>query len=253
MINKLSQSSIFNEADSIITELKEASKIITLHGKENFLSIYPIETIESNEQRVKEKLNTKVRELKELLESEKHKDSLKKQFAEVAMKITTLVNEKSKEISSITSSANTIPLEEQLKQIEKLHNQYNSNKSVLNEAESLDNQLQVLKVIMNPYTSENIFSLSSLWNELGKLYIETVNEISQSMNKHNVGLTDEQIKEIREVFNFFDEDHDGKLNEDEFHSCLTGIGLKASNVEAKQYMRDVDKESIYIYISYNFN
>lgn len=245
MINKLSQTSLFTEADKIMSELKEQSKIILLHHKENFLSIYPMETLQSGEERVKEKLNNKLKELKDLLESEKHKDSLKKQFAEVAVKITNLVNEKSKEISSITSSANTIPLEEQLKQIEQLQSEYNNNKSVLNEAESLDNQLQELKVIMNPYTSENIFSLSSLWNELGKLYIETVNEISQSMNKHNVGLTDEQIKEIREVFNFFDEDKDGKLNEDEFYSCLTGIGLKASHAEAKQYMRDVDKESIY--------
>lgn len=245
MINKLSQTSLFTEADKIMSELKEQSKFILLHHKENFLSIYPMETLQSGEERVKEKLNNKLKELKDLLESEKHKDSLKKQFAEVAVKITNLVNEKSKEISSITSSANTIPLEEQLKQIEQLQSEYNNNKSVLNEAESLDNQLQELKVIMNPYTSENIFSLSSLWNELGKLYIETVNEISQSMNKHNVGLTDEQIKEIREVFNFFDEDKDGKLNEDEFYSCLTGIGLKASHAEAKQYMRDVDKESIY--------
>lgn len=104
--------------------------------------------------------------------------------------------------------------------------------------------MQKQKVIINPYTSENIYSLTSLWNELGKTYTEKINEINRSLNKHPTGLSEEQIQEIKTVFQFFDQDHDGRLNETEFHSCLTGIGVKASNQDAIKYMREFDTTSI---------
>lgn len=48
-------------------------------------------------------------------------------------------------------------------------------------------------------------------------------------------VTPEQIKEIKEVFEYFDVDGDAQLDPKEFHSCATGIGLVLTD---EQVMRE---------------
>lgn len=87
-IENLSVPTIFDEANQIMERLKVGSKVLIEHNKEIFLSIYPMSLLEGNETKVKTKLSEKLSSLNSLLESEIHKDDVKRKFSEVAAKIT---------------------------------------------------------------------------------------------------------------------------------------------------------------------
>jgi hypothetical protein len=46
-------------------------------------------------------------------------------------------------------------------------------------------------------------------------------------------ISPEQLREIREVFTYFDKGQDGALNKEEFWSCCTGIGLVLTEEEVR--------------------
>lgn len=55
----------------------------------------------------------------------------------------------------------------------------------------------------------------------------------QIMAQRDESITPEQYKEMKEVFEFFDQDGDDNLNPAEFHSCVTGIGVIMTDEEVR--------------------
>jgi hypothetical protein len=106
-------------------------------------------------------------------------------------------------------------------------------------AEAASKQCEDLAVVINPYTPETIFTLRSQWDEVGKAYKQARNIAEKAiLDKAGMELTPEQIAEIREVFDYFDEDKDGALTLKEFQDGCQGMGVvqDADTLEA-QYQK----------------
>ena len=93
-------------------------------------------------------------------------------------------------------------------------------------AEAASKQCEDLAVVINPYTPETIFTLRSQWDEVGKAYKQARNIAEKAiLDKAGTELTPEQVAEIREVFDYFDEDKDGALTLKEFQDGCQGMGI----------------------------
>ena len=98
--------------------------------------------------------------------------------------------------------------------------------TLMEPAEAASVQCDDLGVVINPYTPETIFTLRSQWEEIGKAYKSARNICEKSiMDKAGTQLTPEQIAQIRQVFDYFDEDKDGKLSLKEFQDGCQGMGI----------------------------
>ena len=80
--------------------------------------------------------------------------------------------------------------------------------------------------IINTYTDETIFSLRATWKAVTDAYKQAKDVCELLiMDQKGSKLTPEQIKEVREVFDYFDQDKDNTLDFKEFKDACQGIGL----------------------------
>lgn len=125
-------------------------------------------------------------------------------------------------------------------------------------------------VVDNPKTGETVHSLNAMWGALDKVpwlccccccsasfllfqrthspppplcqVLTDADEAVQAqiLAARDEHITPEQLKSIREVFEYFDQDKDKALSPSEFHSCCTGIGLMLTDDEVKAKVAEVD-------------
>merc|ERR1712093_278750 len=56
------------------------------------------------------------------------------------------------------------------------------------------------------------------------------------------GLTEEQMEEVREAFNLFDNDQSGAIDVRELKAAMRALGFEVKNVELKKMVSDVDND-----------
>ena len=84
------------------------------------------------------------------------------------------------------------------------------------------------------YTPETRHSLEAVWAVLGNVLEQAEESLQgQILAQRDEHVTAEQYKEIKEVFEFFDQDQDSVLKPDEFHNCCTGIGVIMTSEEVR--------------------
>ena len=68
-------------------------------------------------------------------------------------------------------------------------------------------------------------TLRAAWRQLNSAIARSINEMeNQILIRDQLGLTEDQLREYRASFNHFDRDHSGKLDKNEFRSCLLSLG-----------------------------
>ncbi|KAJ1616219.1 hypothetical protein T492DRAFT_1138288 [Pavlovales sp. CCMP2436] len=60
--------------------------------------------------------------------------------------------------------------------------------------------------------------------------------------RKKVGLTDEQVEEIREAFNLFDADHSGTIDYRELKAAMRALGFQVKKEEIRKMILDVDND-----------
>jgi hypothetical protein len=131
-------------------------------------------------------------------------------------------------------------LEEQKNTIGALKERYLSSGGRLQALEDANAAIDAARILVNPHTTETIFSVRIAWDELGKLYARTESSlVEQIMAEKGAQITPEQYKEIKEVFDFFDQDHDRVLNLQELKDACQGIGLLLSDEEVTAKMHSM--------------
>lgn len=84
------------------------------------------------------------------------------------------------------------------------------------------------------------------WEQLITSIKRNINEIdNQILTRDSKGITQEQLSEFRASFNHFDKNKSGRLNPDEFKSCLVSLGFnirsdKQGDTEFRRIMGIVD-------------
>merc|ERR1719341_2793213 len=132
-------------------------------------------------------------------------------------------------------------LEEQLSRLREYEEAVYQFKPHLEELERINQQIQESFVFENRYTQYTMETLRVGWEQLLTSINRTINEVeNQILTRDSKGISQEQLNEFRGSFNHFDKNRTGKLNPDEFKSCLISLGYSIG----KDKQGDIDFQRI---------
>ena len=167
--------------------------------------------------------------------TEDDKEDRRRKFAEIANNVKKICEEKSKVIKDLAAAGGEP--QEQMDKLEEL-SQAHVNDTIMQDAEAASTACDEAGILINTYTDETIFSLRATWKAVTDAYKQAKDVCELLiMDQKGSKLTPEQIKEVREVFDYFDQDKDNTLDFKEFKDACQGIGL---------IMEDDEVQTLYV-------
>jgi Ca2+-binding EF-hand superfamily protein len=162
-------------------------------------------------------------------EQEEATEIIRKEFATIAEKVAYTCEARSAELIALNKAGGE-PLE-QMAVLDAKHKAHYDDK-LIEEAEAVAAKASEANVIVNSYTKETIFSLRSEWKAVNDAFKSSKDVVEQLVfDQRGSKLTTEQIKEVREVFDYFDKNKNNTLDSKEFHDACQGIGLILDDAE----------------------
>ena len=109
--------------------------------------------------------------------------------------------------------------------------------------EELNLKLEELLILDNKYTEHSTLSLAQAYDQLNQLGLRMQHNLEQQIQARNQsGVSEESLREFSMMFKHFDKNKSGKLDHDEFKSCLRALGYDLPINEDQQ--KDVVFEQI---------
>ena len=168
------------------------------------------------------------------LQSEKKRqdenDVLRQQFAQAASdfyKWLADTRNEMMEIGSISSSLETqlVATKQKLEEIRSVKQQFKR-------IEDLSSKLEERLILDNKYTEHSTLSLAQAWDQLDQLGMRMIHNLEQQIQARNQsGVTEQSLREFSMMFKHFDREKTGKLDHDQFKSCLRALGYDLPMVE----------------------
>ena len=88
---------------------------------------------------------------------------------------------------------------------------------------------------MSRYTEHSTVSLAQQWDQLDQLGMRMQHNLEQQIQACNQsGVSEEALREFSMMFKHFDKDKSGRLEHQEFKSCLRALGYDLPMVEEGQ-------------------
>lgn len=105
----------------------------------------------------------------------------------------------------------------------------------LKKIEELGALLEEHLILDNRYTEHSTVGLAQQWDQLDQLSMRMQHNLEQQIQARNhSGVSEDSLKEFSMMFKHFDKDKSGKLNQQEFKSCLRALGYDLPMVEEGQ-------------------
>ena len=105
-------------------------------------------------------------------------------------------------------------------------------RSQLKKIEDLGAAMEEALILDNKYTEHSTVGLAQQWDQLDQLGMHMQHNLEQQIQARNTtGVTEEALKEFSMMFKHFDKDKSGRLNHQEFKSCLRSLGYDLPMVE----------------------
>jgi spectrin alpha len=134
------------------------------------------------------------------------------------------------EIGSLSSS-----LEQQLTATKQKTDEIRSVQPQFKRIEELSTLLEERLVLDNKYTEHSTLSLSQAWDQLDQLGMRMQHNLEQQIQARNQsGVTEQSLREFSMMFKHFDREKTGRLDHDQFKSCLRALGYDLPMVEEGQ-------------------
>lgn len=168
------------------------------------------------------------------LEAEKRRqdenDVLRQRFAELASRFYAWLSDTRNEMMEIGSTSSS--LEQQLAATKLKSDEIRSVKQEFKKIEELSSLLEAKLILDNKYTEHSTLSLAQAWDQLDQLGMRMQHNLEQQIQARNQsGVTEESLREFSMMFKHFDREKSGRLNHDEFKSCLRALGYDLPMVE----------------------
>ncbi|TSL04208.1 Spectrin alpha chain, non-erythrocytic 1 [Bagarius yarrelli] len=102
----------------------------------------------------------------------------------------------------------------------------------LKKIEDLGAAMEEALILDNKYTEHSTVGLAQQWDQLDQLGMRMQHNLEQQIQARNTtGVTEEALKEFSMMFKHFDKEKSGRLNHQEFKSCLRSLGYDLPMVE----------------------
>merc|ERR1712012_1415074 len=154
-------------------------------------------------------------------------DKLRKEFAKYANNFHAWLTETR---SSMMEGSGT--LEEQLAAVGLKAHEVANYSAALKKIEELGAILEGHLILDNRYTEHSTVGLAQQWDQLNQLGMRIKHNLEQQIQARNQsGVSEDALKEFSMMFRHFDKDKIGRLDHDQFKSCLRALGYDLPMVE----------------------
>ena len=154
-------------------------------------------------------------------------DKLRLEFAKHANAFHTWLTESRSQMMEGTGT-----LEQQLAGIGLKAHEVAGRGADLKKIEDLGAVLEEHLILDNRYTEHSTVGLAQQWDQLNQLGMRIKHNLEQQIQARNQsGVSEDALKEFSMMFRHFDKDKSGKLNNNEFKSCLRALGYDLPMVE----------------------
>ncbi|XP_035829060.1 spectrin alpha chain [Aplysia californica] len=175
-----------------------------------------------------------IRERDNDLDKEEHRqeenDLLRKQFAQAANAFHSWLTQTRAAMMEGSGS-----LEEQLEATKRKAAEVRSQKGHLKKIEDLGAAMEERLILDNRYTEHSTVGLAQQWDQLDQLCMRMQHNLEQQIEARNrSGVSEDALREFSMMFKHFDKDKSGKLDHQEFKSCLRALGYDLPMVEEGQ-------------------
>ncbi|KAH9498945.1 hypothetical protein Btru_003975 [Bulinus truncatus] len=168
------------------------------------------------------------------LDKEEHRqeenDQLRKQFAQAANAFHSWLTQTR---AAMMEGSGT--LEEQLEATKRKAAEVRSQKGHLKKIEDLGAAMEERLILDNRYTEHSTVGLAQQWDQLDQLCMRMQHNLEQQIEARNrSGVSEDALREFSMMFKHFDKDKSGRLDHQEFKSCLRALGYDLPMVEEGQ-------------------
>ncbi|MCP9263394.1 Spectrin alpha chain [Dirofilaria immitis] len=126
-------------------------------------------------------------------------------------------------------------LEEQLELLKKKAVDVKNNRIQLKKIEDLGALLEEYLILDNRYTEHSTVGLAQAWDQLDQLAMRMQHNLEQQIQARNQsGVTEEALREFSMMFKHFDKEKCGRLDHQQFKSCLRALGYDLPMVDEGQ-------------------
>jgi actinin alpha len=158
------------------------------------------------------------------LNKQNQNEALRQTFATNANTAGAYIDAKNIALSEINLQSQG-SLEEQLENLRTFQDEVNAFQPNIDACETANQATQAALVFDNSHTKYTIETLRSAWHQLNANISRSINEMeNQILIRDSMGLTEDQLREFRSSFNHYDKDNSGRLDKNEFRSCLLSLG-----------------------------
>lgn len=160
-------------------------------------------------------------------------DVLRQQFATLASEFYNWLTETRNEMMEIGSISSS--LETQLHATKQKSDEIRSVKQQFKRIEDLSSKLEERLILDNKYTEHSTLSLAQAWDQLDQLGMRMQHNLEQQIQARNQsGVTEQSLREFSMMFKHFDREKTGRLDHDQFKSCLRALGYDLPTGEADE-------------------
>ncbi|KAL3872184.1 hypothetical protein ACJMK2_040130 [Sinanodonta woodiana] len=163
-------------------------------------------------------------------------DQLRKQFAQAANAFHSWLTETRLWLldgAAMMEGSGT--LEDQLEATKKKAAEVRAQKGQLKRIEDLGAAMEERLILDNRYTEHSTVGLAQQWDQLDQLGMRMQHNLEQQIQARNKsGVSEDALREFSMMFKHFDKDKSGKLDHQEFKSCLRALGYDLPVVDEGQ-------------------
>ncbi|PVD22109.1 hypothetical protein C0Q70_17913 [Pomacea canaliculata] len=157
-------------------------------------------------------------------------DQLRKQFAHAANAFHSWLTDTRAAMMEGSGS-----LEEQLEATKRKATEVRAQKGQLKKIEDLGAAMEERLILDNRYTEHSTVGLAQQWDQLDQLCMRMQHNLEQQIEARNrSGVSEDALREFSMMFKHFDKDKSGRLDHQEFKSCLRALGYDLPMVEEGQ-------------------
>jgi len=227
----------FANAENLLHELQEIGGHLHNLGVETAKAT--VDAVSEKFHKTKSDSDARKAEFDTLTKKVHENEELLKKFATSTQNFYSFL-EVQKEKSSHATGDN---LEETIKTLEQVHSVLESKgKEFLDELSFLDADINS-RNLENPNTAHSFRSLKTNYESfLTQTYNKLKAANDEVNSKNQTGITTDEYTEIKDVFEYFDKDGDGKLNALDFFGVLKFLGEDVTEQSAQDLLTQLDRD-----------
>ncbi|KAF0989328.1 hypothetical protein HZS_3952 [Henneguya salminicola] len=242
--------STISENEKKLTEAAELEeKIRESSDPTNLYCSINVSDLQSKLQQVKDAVEARRSALSSENNNQNRNDNLRKDFAKLANEIEEFKNQRIQEIQATTQGS--VTLEDNLAVLKKIAQNIDSfykEKSPL--LESMGKSMQEYQIFHNTYTSHTLESINADYQSLFDLIASSINEVeNQIIVRDESNITEQQVKDYRKCFDYFDKERLNFLGYPDFRNFLVSLeynvteGEPTAEREFQRILKKVDSDN----------